>query len=208
MIHFSQLPPQALRDSQVQHLADYMNDLAKREAEALGFIPNSVYPQAILRNQVKFSEENGQLCGFMLHGPPRNEVRVYQTAIEFDLRRLDHGTCCVHRLIREALEEDQEKIILHCAIDLQANRFWRAAGFVLRGTRHAAHATRRELNRWELILPRGEDLERFLTVELKKTKAEKILELFGQKERFLKHRTKMHRTGLRPRRPEDTGRPE
>lgn len=181
----------------MQHLAAYMDDLAKREAEALGFIPNTVYPEAILRNQVKFSEENGQLCGFMLHGPPRHEIRVYQTAVEFDLRRLDHATCAVHRLIREALEADQEKIILHCATDLQANGFWRAAGFVSRGTRYPDHATRRELIRWEYILPRGEDLERFLTTELKKTKAEKILELFGQKERFLKHRTKKHRTGSR-----------
>lgn len=195
MIHFSQLPPQALRGSQVEHLAAYMNDIAKREADALGFIPNTVYPEAILRNQVKFSEENGQLCGYMLHGPPRHEIRIYQTAIEFDLRRLDHGTHAVTKLIAEALEEDQEKIILHCATDLSANAFWRAAGFLLRGTRYPDHATRRELNRWEYILPRGEDLERFLSVELARTKAEKVLALFGQTERFLKHRTKKHRTG-------------
>lgn len=183
--------------SEVLTAAAYMTKLAAECSHELGFIPNTVYPKAIIRGNVKFSTENGEPCGFLLHGPARHETRVYQTAIDFDLRRLEHGTHAVQRLIKEALENDQEKIILHCACDLPANRFWSALDFVCRGTRHEKHASRRTETRWELILPRGEDLERYLADQLKKTKAAAVLELFGQTGRFLAHRRKNYRTGSR-----------
>lgn len=175
-------------ETEIENLARYMNHLAQKCAYEVGFIPNTVYPQAILKQQVKFTEENGELCGFLLHGPPRGEVRVYQTAIEFELRRLEHGTHAIQRLIAEALEKDQEKIILHCAADLPANAFWRAAGFVPRGSRNIDHLTKRHAFRWEFICPQGEALERYLSEQLHVEKREKLLALLGQTERFLKHR--------------------
>lgn len=174
--------------SEIEHRASYMTKLAQDCNWELGFIPNTVYPIAIAKDQVTFTEENGELCGFLLHGPPRGEIRVYQTAIDFSLRRLEHGTHAINHLIAKALEADQEKIILHCAADLPANAFWRAAGFIPRGSRYANHPTRRHEFRWEWICPRGEQLERYLAEQLNVGKRAKLLELLGQTEQFLKHR--------------------
>lgn len=180
MTHFSQQRPNQLSTNQVLKLAAYMTKLANECSHEVGFVPNTVYPKAVLRNQVTFSVENNELCGFLLHGPPRHEMRIYQTAIDYDCRRLEHGTHAVNQVIKKALEEDQEKIILHCAADLPANAFWRAAGFVPRGDRHLQHASRRHEVRWEMLLPRGEDLERFLSEQKKTDSQMRILALFGK----------------------------
>lgn len=186
MSHFSQRDPESLKVNQVLALSAYMTKLANACSHEVGFVPNTVYPRAIIRNQVTFSVENNELCGFLLHGPARHELKIYQTAITYDCRRLEHGTHAVHQVIKKALENDQEKIILHCAADLPANAFWRAAGFVPRGDRYAAHPTRRHEVRWEMLLPRGEDLERFLEQQRKTDAQIKILELFGKTDSLLK----------------------
>jgi L-amino acid N-acyltransferase YncA len=79
-------------------------------------------------------------------------LKVYQACIQYDARRREHGLTLVARLIQRAERTGHSMISLWCADDLEANAFWRSAGFVYGGQKDGGMRRGRKLNLWTLTL--------------------------------------------------------
>ena len=124
----------------------FVVSLQKRHADALGFIPRMALLEKISLNQITLARENGDPAGFLHHGSlARPEVRVFQAAIQYDARRRHLGLALVNDLLERAADAGAKGISLRCLSFLEANEFWRAAGFRLLTTEPGAKGT---LNVW------------------------------------------------------------
>src|SRR5882672_605678 len=88
----------------------------------------------IARGMVEILEENDEPAGFLLgHHRYRwfPQMRpITQAAISFDLQRQHLGLSLIQRRCDEALAAGQIALQCCCREGLDANHFWRAAGFV------------------------------------------------------------------------------
>ena len=124
----------------------YVVALQKRNGEAIGFIPRAALAEKIQRQQVLLVRENGDPAGFLHHGSIAvPEVRIFQAAIQYDVRRRHHGLALVNTMLGRATEAGAKAVSLRCLDFLDANDFWTASGFQLLGTEPGARGT---LNVW------------------------------------------------------------
>lgn len=127
--------------------------LQKRHADALGFIPRMALLEKIERGQVAIARAGGEPAGFLHHGSlARPEVRVFQAAVLPGERRRGLGMALVDDLVDRAAAAGAGGVSLRCLSFLEANRFWRAAGFRLLTTEPGGKGT---LNVWVKKLERG-----------------------------------------------------
>lgn len=133
-------------------IVKFCDSLARRNSEALSFIPRPKLEHYAAAGQILTAQENGDPCGFLIYGNGYPTLRVYQACIQYDARRQDHGLALVQRLVKIATAKGAEGISLKCADDLEANRFWAAAGFRLVGKLPGGQRRRRTLNVYYLPL--------------------------------------------------------
>lgn len=131
----------------------YADSLAHKNSEALSFLPLPRLKEYARLGQLMVETENDEPCGFLVHGVGFPAMRIYQHCIQYDARRRDHGLALVGRLIRKAVAERYEAISLKCAADLEANAFWREAGFNFVRTIPGGKRRGRTLNVWYMELP-------------------------------------------------------
>lgn len=143
-------PLSAVRTATPADLA-YVVKLQKAYGDALGFIPRAALAYKIDRCRVHLALENGEPAGYLHHGSmaASPEVRIFQAAIQYDARRRHLGLALVDDLICRAIAADARAVSLRCLSQLDANDFWRAAGFRLQGTEPGAKGT---LNVWGRVL--------------------------------------------------------
>lgn len=127
----------------------YAVDLARKNSEALSFIPRPRIEAYAEAGQLLVATENGEPCGFLIYGGGWPILKVYQCCIQYDARRRHAGLDLVRRLIAIAAARCQD-ISLWCADDLDANEFWRSAGFSLVGQREGGTRRGRKHNAWYL----------------------------------------------------------
>lgn len=130
----------------------WMESLMRREYEAVGFIPRTRLQWYADRDQVLVATENDDPCGYLVFGNGWPMVKVYQAVVDYSARRREHGLALVARLVERARRKGAQGISLWCADDLDANDFWRAAGFSFAGARRLANRRGRSHNRWVLWL--------------------------------------------------------
>jgi hypothetical protein len=124
----------------------YVLHLQRTHARAVGFIPRAGLEEKIRLGQVWLSLENGEPAGFLHHGSLAvPEVRIFQAAIQYDARRRRLALALVRHLTDRAAAAGARGVSLRCLSFLEANAFWRAAGFALVGTEPGAKGT---LNVW------------------------------------------------------------
>jgi len=128
----------------------YCDDLAHKNSEALSFIPRPKLEQYADRGQILVEFEGGDPCGFLVFGNGWPTLRIYQACIQYDARRRENGFNLVRRVIEEADKRQCERISLWCANDLEANAFWREAGFTFTGQREGGRRRGRIHNHWEM----------------------------------------------------------
>lgn len=154
-------------------------DLANKHTRELGFLPATVYGPAHMTGRLKIVEENGEPCGFLLHGPPTPEVRIYQACVHPTTRMNDHGRELWLQTLLASLDADVEAITWICAEDLPANAFWERVsgppGPLM--TQRASH--RRRLFQYRHALPRGKELQTYLDEQYRGSAAYKIAKLHG-----------------------------
>jgi GNAT superfamily N-acetyltransferase len=113
--------------------AAYIIELQKTESNALGFIPAPyIRDYLIPREQYLIQTDHlGFARGYLLHGPPKPQkpLRIYQTCVDIDHRRILYATRMVQTLIARARNNGATALILRCAATLPANQFWLAMGF-------------------------------------------------------------------------------
>jgi len=123
----------------------YIDHLSGKNGHCVGFLPLVAYQDALARARITMLFENGQPGGYLIHGPPKRRMKIYQVCIEEELRRIEFGTALVNDLRDMAIAAKSHEISLHCAEDLEANSFWRALGFLHTGRR----MKRKDLSRWQ-----------------------------------------------------------
>lgn len=144
------------------NLAAYMVWLQDNNTHELGFIPRDSLTTMATKGRVLPEFENDELCGYLLPGPIKKHTRIYQLCVQDDARRIIHGTDLVSRMIAACKQQRAHTLTLHCAQDLDANKFWPTLGFQHTGERCRRKDGRRKQNRWTLELPaKGEDERRF-----------------------------------------------
>jgi N-acetylglutamate synthase-like GNAT family acetyltransferase len=123
------------RELRVATLADhpYVRQLQKRHAGELGFIPDQGTLIYIERGRVLLALENGEPAGMILgheHLQWCIAMRpIFQAAIQYDARRRHHGLALVARAEADAREAGQLATQACCREGLEANAFWKIAGY-------------------------------------------------------------------------------
>ena len=134
-------------------LLGFLTSLMEKNYEAVGFIPRPKLEEYAARGQVLIETENETPCGYLVFGNGWPRLRIYQACIQYDARRREHGIALVERVIREADVRGCDSISLWCADDLDANNFWKAAGFAFGGQREGGMKRGRKHNLWVMRLP-------------------------------------------------------
>jgi L-amino acid N-acyltransferase YncA len=141
---------------------EFVVALSKRHYEEIGFLPKPRLEQYADAGQLWTESENGDLCGFMVWGNGWPVLRVYQVCIQYDAQRREKGMRLVRRLIDKATSEGYEAVSCYVADDIDANHFWRAAGFVCAGQRDVGNRRGRKHNNW--VLRMDNPLQRVLAL--------------------------------------------
>ena len=124
----------------------YVVHLQKKHHYALGFMPRVALQQKIDLGRIWLATENGEPAGFLHHGSlAGDEVRIFQAAVQYDARRRHLGLGLVRDLLHRAAAAGARGVSLRCLSSLEANDFWRVAGFNLLTTEPGARGT---LNVW------------------------------------------------------------
>lgn len=117
-------------DEQTQlKLASLAEHLRRKNNIALGFLPFNTYKAAIARDRLLVCTENQDPCGILQWGRRRNRIKIHQTVVAHDSRRLLHASHLVAQVLAHPDAQDASLIQLRVAADLPAVQFWRAVGF-------------------------------------------------------------------------------
>lgn len=157
----------------------YAAQLADQHKDELGFLPRTIYEPMWHAGRLYTAEENGEPCGFILRGPYKKTVRIYQTCIVDELRWMEHGRNLVQRIIREAIETDVHQISLWCAADLAANQFWNACDFDLAAQNVLRRNKDRPHHRWQMDLPDGTAHRARLAADPVEARRNKIMDVMS-----------------------------
>ena len=131
----------------------FLDHLQSKNKHALGFLPFEALRQAISLGRVFLAYENDQPAGYVIHGQPRQQAKIFQVVIEDDARRFEHGTALIEAVRQVMVHAKAHTLSLHCADDLEANEFWKAIGFQFTGQRCRRKDKKRSQNRYEVELP-------------------------------------------------------
>lgn len=111
----------------------YIDSLAKKFSNEVGFLPNVALEAYIAMGGVQLGLENGEPAGYILsRGYLRWNIAlrpITQAAVQFDAQRRHLGLELVHRAENDARDVGQIAIQACCREGLDANDFWKAAGF-------------------------------------------------------------------------------
>lgn len=111
----------------------FVDALQTKFANALGFLPVQALEHYISAGRVKLVMENGDAGGYILGAAAlkcsKHVMPLTQTAICYELQRQHHGLLLVQTAIDEAIAAGRSMVQAWCRTDLEANHFWRAAGF-------------------------------------------------------------------------------
>lgn len=164
--------------------AKYAQHTADRNKHELGFLPTDAYARSEAAGRIKLLTIDGQEAGYLMLGPMLPVTKIYQTWVEEPVRLLAHARSLILDLAAAGATAGVERISLHCACDLEANHFWHQMGFQRTAVRVSTTRYRRPANRWQLVLPRGLELENYLAEQAPRQQQKKMLKMFGMEEQF------------------------
>jgi GNAT superfamily N-acetyltransferase len=126
----------------------FILDLAKKDPDALGFVPREAIAEQIDGRQCVVAVANGDLVGYVLHGKGGTAVLpIVQAAVIPDARRERIASALVDRVKQRAGKLGCQEVGLACAADLVgALAFWKASGFRLIGSTNGGATRGRVLN--------------------------------------------------------------
>lgn len=113
--------------------AKFVSHLQKKFSNCLGFLPTAALQWYIEQKRVGIAFENDEPAGYVLgrtHYRYQPLMRpITQAAVAFDAQKRHHGLTLVDRVCQQAIAAKQLVVQACCAADLEANEFWRIAGF-------------------------------------------------------------------------------
>jgi hypothetical protein len=130
----------------------FVKHLAARTSNAVGFVPTGGLLNYVAAGCVTITEENDDEAGYLLARPRVAGLPfirpIVQAAVCFDARRRRHALTLVDDLARAAFLSGQLLLQCWCREELEANDFWRAAGFIAVARRHSGTARRAACILW------------------------------------------------------------
>lgn len=136
----------------------FVLDLQRRHTNALGFLPRAAIDWCLLNQRVRLATENGEPAGYVLGRPAYRWAPlmrpITQAAVAFDAQRRHIGLSLVARVCEEAAAAGQIGVQSMCAQGLDANIFWKAAGFIEIGRLSPANTRGREMICWRKFFTR------------------------------------------------------
>jgi GNAT superfamily N-acetyltransferase len=139
-----------------QHLGviDVVKHLADQHRLELGFHARQAYVDSLNKGELLIAKTNGCIVGFVRYHHRRDGcTTLYEIAIAPDMRHKGVGRCLVQALIADCQRVASRCIRLLCPVELPANGFYQALGFVRRA-RRSRSGSRRPLYEWEFtVLP-------------------------------------------------------
>lgn len=112
----------------------FVDALQKRHAGAVGFLPGPAIENLIGSGDIRIAEENDDPAGYILS---RHHLRwqpamrsITQACVAMDAQRRHHGLALLEVIASEARASGLLAIQANCAVGLDANEFWSAAGFI------------------------------------------------------------------------------
>jgi hypothetical protein len=115
--------------TQHKDLINFVDQLQKKNAEALSFYPKQVFEREAEKGRIFLGLLNGQPCGYLYVGAIGKDVKCHQVCIEYDARRHLYGAAIVSVMENYAMEGKATSITLRCGFDLDANKFWESVGY-------------------------------------------------------------------------------
>lgn len=112
----------------------FIDSTQKKFADCVGFLPTVALEQSAEGGHIRICCENGDAAGYVLSRPHLSwqpKMRsITQTCVCMDAQRRHHGLALLKTIETEALDDGLLAIQACCAVGLESNEFWRAAGFI------------------------------------------------------------------------------
>lgn len=114
--------------------------LRRADGADLGFVPFAKYEHIVYKTSDRgrerwryewmiVAEDNDEVTGFLLTGFHRDGCKMQQVCVRNDARRMERALALVFACEDEARKRGCRRIRCRVAADIEANFFWRAAGF-------------------------------------------------------------------------------
>ena len=133
---------------------DIVKHIADQHRAELGFHARQAYVDSLDKGELLIARKDDQVVGFVRYHHRRdNRTTLYEIAIIPDVRGKGIGHQLIKALIADCQRVSSRCLRLSCPVELPANRFYEAVGFI-RLTRRSRRGRSRPLYEWELpILP-------------------------------------------------------
>jgi N-acetylglutamate synthase-like GNAT family acetyltransferase len=130
----------------------FIRSLARKFSNEIGFIPDTARDWYVDAGRVTLALENGDPAGYLLG---RDSLRwnrsirpITQAAIHFDAQRRHNGLTLVAATEAAAREAGQVVTQANCREGIDANDFWRIAGYECIARLDPANARGKMINVW------------------------------------------------------------
>jgi hypothetical protein len=111
----------------------YARCLMREHTEQVGFLPDAALRWYADHGCVWSASINEDPVGYLVAKPLKSADNVHailQACIQMDARRMHSGLALVEHVCMLAAEDGRDIVQCWCRDDLEANHFWKAAGFV------------------------------------------------------------------------------
>jgi len=131
---------------------EFIKKLQRVFCEEVGFIPTSKIIDSLEKNKVLTGDLNSQEAGFLLFEPflfcqPTTAI-IVQAAVNMEAQRQLVGLTLVENLCEKLKADGREIIQASCLENLEANDFWRAAGFTAVARRPGGKKRKKDVIIW------------------------------------------------------------
>lgn len=136
----------------------FVDKLQKKYANCVGFLPKVAIETLLAQGHIRLALDNDDAAGYLLSrtrlGWQPLMRSITQTAVAMDARRRHHGLALLRSLEIESVAQGTLAIQACCAVGLDSNEFWEAAGFVPICHMTPANVRGREIICWRKALTR------------------------------------------------------
>lgn len=133
-------------------LLQYVDDLQRKNAEALSFYPRQVFERESEKGRIFLGLLNNEPSGYVYVGAANVDVKCHQVCIQYDARRRLYGASLVVAMEDYALRCGASSLTLRCGFDLDANDFWASLGYGVIATQTGGIRRMRTINVWRKLL--------------------------------------------------------
>ena len=134
----------------------FVDHLQKKFANCVGFLPRVAMENIIEQGHIRLAMENDDAAGYIL-SRPRLQWQplmrsITQTCVAMDARRRHHGLALLQQIEAESRASGILALQACCAVGLESNDFWDAAGFIPVVHMTPANVRGREIICWRKAL--------------------------------------------------------